>query len=248
MIFLVSDLHLGKEPHTDEQSLSELRACIKSLTPGLTDVVFLGDTFDAYIEYGGTPPKSVIRWVNFAQQLRAMGIELTFFAGNHDRWHQNYLQSSLKLKVRRVPEVKNWLGKKIWLEHGDLAAPHSPLIQLVRNITDSRIALNLYRTVLPFGLGQRVAAYVSRRFSSFEPDPETVQGLRDYAIKQCNLGKADIVVMGHCHLPELVRTGGTGYVNTGDWYRSRSFATLSDSISLNKWTSAGAEEIAQAIL
>ena len=271
MIFIVSDLHLGKGAKkkdrslSDDQSLSDLLNCIKAIGSELTEVVFLGDTFDAFIEYKHHIPESVVKWVRAVALIRQMNVNVRIFAGNHDRWHGDHIQSNLHIRVQREPCVVEAGGIRMWMEHGDCAAPNSSLVQFIRYISDRSWALFLFKIGLPFGLGQQLAAFISRTFSSFEPDPVTIEGLKTYAFNVIEKEHVDIVVMGHCHQSCLERSkkgplnaspseasnlppsGAPNttpaapknaiYANTGDWYQSRTFLLVSDSVQLCRWAS-----------
>jgi UDP-2,3-diacylglucosamine hydrolase len=203
VILILSDLHLGKVPASDKQSLGDLRACIEFLKPQLKQVVFLGDTFDAFIEYPGRLPQPVRLWTSLANELIEIGIDVTYFAGNHDRWHLSHIQTILNVPVFRLPKQIIWRSKRVWLEHGDLVANHAPTVRFLRYISDRPWAYSLYRTFLPFGLGHVLASEVSRKLASFEPDPLTVEALRSHAESLITNNKSDLVVMGHCHFASL---------------------------------------------
>ncbi len=264
MILVVSDLHLGKVPAGDERSLADLRSCIDFLKPEISQVVFLGDTFDAFIEYPGRLPRPVGLWTSWANELQQEGIEVAYFAGNHDRWHINHINKALDIPVERAPKQIHWQSNCVWMEHGDLVADHSPMVRFLRYVSDHKWAYLLYRTFLPFGMGHRLAAEVSRKLANFSPDPKTEKALKSRAEALLAGGAADVVIMGHCHSSLLKRYSGpetsvggdeTGsnrrksgiYVNTGDWYEGRTFVTLSDRARLLRWTSNRAEIIGEEI-
>lgn len=117
MIFVVSDIHLGKKPETDRQSLHELQECISALNP--TDVVFLGDTFDAFVEHPRYLPKQVVEWSEMVFLMQRNGINVHFVAGNHDRWHRGHIARLIGSEVRREAFTLSWSDRTIHLEHGD---------------------------------------------------------------------------------------------------------------------------------
>jgi UDP-2,3-diacylglucosamine hydrolase len=248
----------------DDQSLVDLLECIRSIGPELKEVVFLGDTFDAFIEYKSSIPDSVTKWVRTVAEIQQRNIKVRFFAGNHDRWHGDYIRNALSIDVRRKPQIVSAKDKNIWMEHGDSAAPNSGLVRFIRHISDQAWVLILYKLVLPFGLGQQLAAFVSRNFSNFDPDPMTIQGLKTYAFDLLTKERVDLVVMGHCHnasLDKVEVSDGTKplgsaqsdssknalYANTGDWYESRTFLLISDSVQLCRWTSKDLTVLQQEI-
>lgn len=243
MILLVSDLHLGKDPATDQASLSDLKTCIDSFSPELEHVVFLGDTFDAFIEYPGRIPRNVHLWTDMALNLQESGLRVSYYQGNHDRWHSSHIENTLGIPVHRTSTVDSHGGNQIWLEHGDRSVSNSWPTRWGRIISDHRLTFHLYTLGLPFGLGHRLAAWVSRRFSNSDPDPETAKQMHDHALSVLKSHRAHLVVMGHCHQASLTHSPDGVYANTGDWYQSRTFLTVSDRISLLKWTNTGSNLI-----
>jgi len=249
-----SDLHLGKVPSEDASSLHNLLKCIDSYGDRLDRVLFLGDTFDAFIEYPNRIPKLIVKWTEMALGLKERGLIVEYFAGNHDRWHLDFLQKQLQLTVRRDPHIIEFDGKKIWFEHGDDAIEHKGVVGFLKSISSKPWVYQLYRAFLPFGWGQNFVAWVSRNYSDFGVKPKTVLALRQYAFHQLNQKKCDVIVMGHCHEPSIEteteindsKEGKGVYVNTGNWYQSRTFAIIKDQISVCTWTPDGPSVLHQA--
>jgi len=202
VIFVVSDIHLGKKPETDRQSLHELQECISALNP--TDVVFLGDTFDAFVEHPRYLPKQVVEWSEMVFLMQRNGINVHFVAGNHDRWHRGHIARLIGSEVRREAFTLSWSDRTIHLEHGDGIELLDTFTRFARFISDHPLSLRLYTLALPFGLGQRLASWVSRKYASFETNLETVTTLQRHAASIIHSGNADIVLMGHCHHPTLM--------------------------------------------
>lgn len=250
MIVVVSDLHLGKKPETDQASLRELRDCIASTGP--SEVIFLGDTFDAFIEYPRHLPKPVVDWSEMAFLLQRDGIDVHFIAGNHDRWHRQHIAQLIGREVQREASTHSWAGRRIHLEHGDGIESLDSFTRFARFVSGHPISFRLYTLALPFGLGQKLAAWVSRKYASFETNKETVATLEKHAMDIIQSGRADIVLMGHCHHPSLVDTDDGIYINTGDWYARRTFCLLDDGspkrASLCRWTGSAVETIAERII
>lgn len=228
MILVVSDLHLGKDESTDEESLRQLASCIESARPDR--VIFLGDVFDAFIDTGSDPPPPVERWSKLVKKLIANGCTITYLMGNHDRWHRGCVEHLIGEAPIRRSMILPWAGQKILLEHGDFGPSHGGSTSFARWLSDQPLIHRLYTTVLPFGSAQALAAAVSRKFSSFEPNPAAVKALLDHASDLVASSDVDAVIMGHCHQPGLFdlsdsRTGAW-YMNSGDWYEHRTFILL----------------------
>ncbi len=206
-------------------------------------VVFLGDTFDAFVEYLGRIPAPVQEWSILVHDLLAQNVEVTYFAGNHDRWHRGFVSNLLRRPVARKPQVTTIGDRTIWMEHGDQADRHSRLVQLGRVVSDNSIAYKLLTWLLPYGGGQLLASQVSRHFAGFEPNLKTVSALQGHAHALLRDKKCDVVIMGHCHRAGMEITDFGTYVNTGDWYKGRTFATIDPEngcrLSLMEWTPEG---------
>ena len=229
MIFIVSDLHLGKQPSSDTDSLSELERCIHATDA--TEVIFLGDVFDAFIESDRHIPTIVREWGTLAGRLKDEGIRVRYLMGNHDRWHRRFVTGIIGETPARDHLLVQCNGGFVHLEHGDRGQNHRTLTRAARWLSDQSWVHRLYTTMLPFGGAQALAAAVSRRFASFEPNPRTVQALREHASRQLRSSEALGVVMGHCHQVGLfdlsAETGRHAwYANSGDWYENRSFVLV----------------------
>lgn len=284
MTIVFSDLHLGKNPEEDASKLRELANCIayfdgtgsdSSVEPipveqapdlkqgietkgPIKRVVFLGDTFDAFIEYPRFVPKPVLKWAEFAVRLQEKGFQVEYHAGNHDRWHLGFIEKKLKIPVHRDPQLQNWGTKRVWLEHGDCVIQHRGLVGFLKSISSKNWVYSLYRTVLPFGLGHDFAAWVSKTYSDFKVKPKTVHALREYAEQKIRQRETDVVLMGHCHQAGIETINQTStapsetevlgvYVNTGNWHLERNFVLLSEKISIHCWAETGPTLIQEAI-
>ena len=247
MIFIVSDLHLGKHPHRDEESLRDLTACVSAIDP--ETIVFLGDVFDAFIESSADLPAPVIAWAERVRAWQDEGRSVQYLMGNHDRWHRIFVRDLIGEEPIRAGRDGSWGELRIHMEHGDRAQPHKTLTRFARWLSDQPLIYRLYTLVLPFGWSHAVAAAVSRRFASFAPDPRTVSALKNHARRISKEQGFDGVIMGHCHQAGLFRfQHGSWYLNTGDWYESRTFVCLGEQgARLCAWQAGGISELATTV-
>lgn len=251
MILVVSDLHLGKSDQRDKTSLTELKDCINHYSPELRHVIFLGDTFDAFIEYPKYIPAAVNQWTDFVRGFQASGLTITYVAGNHDRWHRGYIKGVLGREVQREAFQLNLGRHRISFEHGDRADSVSPLVRFARSVSDSKLMLKLFTAFLPFGGGQWIASQVSRRFAGFEPNRKTVKALEIHAEKLLQSDSCNVVVMGHCHQASFSRSENGTYINTGDWFEGRTFALIGSEANprlvLAKWTGESSKILSEEL-
>ncbi|NNF03730.1 MAG: hypothetical protein HKN17_04615 [Rhodothermales bacterium] len=231
MLFIVSDLHLGRRPDEDTAILGDLSACVERVvetsgSPAHLEVVFLGDVFDAYVDYAGYRPPNLERWTALVEDLRSRGISVSYHAGNHDRWHRGTICELIGITPLRDADVRETPAGRVLLTHGDRQDAHGRLTGLVRGISGAAWAHRAYALVLPARLGNSMAAAVSRRYAHTDASDRSVEALRDAAFDWLEGGRADVVVLGHCHRAELSEHAGGVYLNTGDWYVSRSFGLV----------------------
>ncbi len=260
MILIVSDLHLGKSPGSDPERLDALRACIGA--ENVSEVIFLGDVFDAFIDSGASPPPVVAQWGHLVRELRREGIRVRYLMGNHDRWHRRFVADSIGEPPIRHAMTIDVESTSIHLEHGDRAQPHPFITRVSRWLSDQSWMQRAYTVALPWGGAQALAARVSRRFASFEPNPFIVSSLREHALKMVrqrgaggagsvgSAGGVGGVIMGHCHHAELTdlteEAGRTGwYANSGDWYADRTYVLLGTGrVQVCRWRKGQRETLA----
>ncbi|MEQ9104989.1 MAG: metallophosphoesterase family protein [Rhodothermales bacterium] len=230
---IFADLHLGRDPAGDPARLADLLDCVSAHASHavLETVIFLGDTFDAFIDAPGRVPPAFPAWADVTHRIREMGAAVRFFSGNHDRWHLSAaaggtIASLIGSVPHRGPHLSTLHGFRCFMSHGDEYDALSPAAHLMKKMSDTRLAYAAYRTALPFGGAQWLAQSVSSRLASFDPQARTVGALRATAERILARDDADIVVFGHAHHSECTRMGDGWYVNTGDWHHGRSYVVI----------------------
>lgn len=225
MILLLGDLHfVPRTAHRsdgvsvsgtdDETALVE---CVDHVSDRLTDVVLLGDLFDAYVEYRHLTPRGPIRLLGQLARLADAGITITYMVGNHDPWHGTFVEEELGFRLLRKPTTVTMAGVRLHLAHGD-----SPMgAGWVRRVVRHPLALTVYTTLLPGDSGQGLANWVSRRLARRPEDPTLPDQLTEYARNVLQMGGADVVAMGHSHVAALEHTPLGTYLNPGFWPRDR---------------------------
>ncbi len=74
----------------------------------------LGDLFDFWFEYKTVVPKGFVRVLGKLAELSDQGVEIHFFAGNHDLWIQDYFQKELSFIVHHTAQEFTINQKKIF--------------------------------------------------------------------------------------------------------------------------------------
>lgn len=210
-------------------------ACLRSYRERVERLYLVGDVFDAFIEYGTMIPKGFVRFQGLLAAWTDRGVPVTYLVGNHDPWHIDYFTNELGVRVLAHPLTEHVANRRVHIAHGDGIDPAERSYRLLRPVLRHPLAARLYRTVLPGDSGLRLARHVSRSGDD-ELDPGKAAALRDHALTLLRTDAADVVVMGHTHLPECIRADGGTYVNLGGWCDTRTFATLDeDGPKLLRW-------------
>ena len=91
-IYFLSDAHLGSRAlrHTRQQERRLVRF-LDDIKEKAEAVYLLGDMFDFWFEYRMVVPRGFTRFLGKLSELTDSGVEVHYFAGNHDLWTWDYL-------------------------------------------------------------------------------------------------------------------------------------------------------------
>jgi UDP-2,3-diacylglucosamine hydrolase len=237
LIVVVADIHFGKSDDEAERAKErELIACLRSFGDRMEELVLLGDTFDYFIEYRHLVPKGYSRFLGQLAALSDAGVRITYFAGNHDPWHQDYCTTEFGARFVLDDEVRTLHGNRCYLFHGDGVRQNGGLYRRLRPILRHPIPVALYRALLPGDTGVRLARWVSLHFAAQTANRATADGLRRYAEEVLADPEIDVVILGHGHFPEFDVLPGGRYVNPGSWHLGRTFVVVdSNGPQLVRW-------------
>ncbi|PEN14344.1 UDP-2,3-diacylglucosamine hydrolase [Longibacter salinarum] len=250
MVLFVSDMHFGRTgaPDAEKAEEADLLRCLDAFDDELEHLYLVGDVFDAFIEYSRLVPKGFVRFQGRIASLTDRGIPVTYLLGNHDPWHADYFTEELGVDV--VPDhcVATHYGHRVLCAHGDhLAGSAGGLTTRFRSLLRHPACVALYRTLLPANLGFGLAQWVSRQMHDRTPNPDLVQTLAERGHDLIKQDRADMVVMGHSHVPTLQQNEHGMYLNTGTWFADRTFVVLTEPAArLMQWNGRRAEIIESA--
>ena len=242
MVLFVSDMHFGRSSkRTSEVNLIN---CLRAHQDQLTHLVLGGDVFDAYIEYRTLVPKGCARFMGFLAELADRGIPISYVAGNHDFWHLDYFESELGVHIVRDAFTFEADGLRIFATHGDALPGTSWITRAAKTLMHHPIPCALYRNLIPSDWGMRFARIVKRRLDTRPDTTGIAQILRNYARYAIQNELCDIIVMGHSHIAELTTWPNGSYLNTGSWYKSCFFGTLTNhTLQLKQWDGQNAHVV-----
>jgi UDP-2,3-diacylglucosamine hydrolase len=234
--FFLSDLHLqdGKQP----QSERFVRFLNEVPKPG--DMLVLGgDIFDLFVGN-----KSIFH-TRFSEVLGAIhslalgGVRVFYLEGNHDFQMNGAIEEGQNFQIFKDDFSMEFLGKKIWISHGDLIDPEDRGYRFLRWLTRSRM-VQLLVAILPGKIidlvGNR-SSQSSRKYNDRRVNDNTKKRLRAlyfaFADQKISSGY-EFVFVGHSHIKDFRKNLGGVYINLGFSSDCIHFAHLSSDSQVPK--------------
>lgn len=128
-VYFISDLHLGASYIPDPKAHERRAAAfVESLIGRASELIMLGDVLDYWYEYRNVAPRGYLRFFGALARLADSGVKITWFIGNHDIWLFDYLRDEIGLEVVDGVLVREILGKRFLLTHGDGVGRLKPFV------------------------------------------------------------------------------------------------------------------------
>jgi UDP-2,3-diacylglucosamine hydrolase len=232
-ILAISDCHYKyhRTEATDtpnaELLLSFLRSCI-----GKHDLLVLaGDIFDLWFDWRFTIVKQYFPLLRILADIHDAGCRIVFISGNHDFWFGDFLSQYIGCEIHPEGFTLKADGNTIRFEHGDIRTHNDFRYQFYRRIIRLNSMKHIFSLLHP-GIALCLGTLLSRTSRTRPENPELrnikTRGLKLYAKRLIDRKEANIVVMGHSHIPELVEIGSGFYANCGDWIVHHSYIEINE--------------------
>ena len=228
-LVVVSDAHLGVTPPAVEEALLDFLDAV----PALGDSLLVnGDLFDFWFSYSRVVPR---RGFHVAAALAhlARRMPVLMVGGNHDRWGGDFWSRDLGLRFEPY-RLSFRLGRTgVAAIHGDGVAEGRRGARILHRMIHHPATSAIYRALHP-ELGFRLVEALSPHLGDQGADDRRLEAAaahqRAWATelleREPELG---MVIMGHTHRPEVVRTPGGGtYLNPGAWFDGFRFAVATE--------------------
>ncbi|MDO4930911.1 MAG: UDP-2,3-diacylglucosamine diphosphatase [Bacteroidales bacterium] len=232
-IYFLSDAHLGSLaiPHARMQE-RRLVNFLDHIKHKAAAVYLLGDIFDFWHEYKCVVPKGYTRLLGKISELTDLGVEVHFFAGNHDLWLGDYFEKECGMTIHRHSSVVELYGKVFYLAHGDGLGSGDRKYKFLRALFHDGICQKLFAAIHPrwgmtFGLEWARHSRL-KRIDGKEPEymGEDKEDLIVFA-KEYLQTHPDInyFIFGHRHIEvDLMLSRTTRLLMLGDWISLFSYA------------------------
>ena len=234
-VYFLSDAHLGSLaiPHGRTQERRLVRF-LDSIKEKASAVYLLGDMFDFWNEYRYVVPKGYSRFLGKLSELTDNGVEVHFFAGNHDLWTYGYLEEECGVIVHKAPVTTEIYGKVFFLAHGDGLGDPDNKFKILRKLFHNHTCQRLLNFVHPrwgMALGLNWAKHSRLKRADGKEVPFMgedkdflVRFARDY---KCSHPNIDYFLFGHRHIElDLPIDKSTRMLILGDWIWQFTYAVF----------------------
>ncbi len=245
-IYFLSDLHLGAQ-YLGPRHEAERRVVrfLDSIADTAEEIYLLGDILDYWYEYRTVVPRGYVRFFGTLARLADRGVKIHWFIGNHDIWMFDYLRDEIGMEVVDGYAVREIMGQKFFLTHGDGVGRLRPGFRFIRRLFRNRFCQRLYSAIHPrwtVGFAHWWSAknreYDRRyipRFLGVDTEPQAifaVEYLRDVD------PTINYFVMGHRHVVADESLSPTcRLIILGEWISQFTYAVFDgDRLTLHRFT------------
>ncbi len=216
----LSDIHLG----TKACRVERLVAFLQSVS--CEYLYLVGDVIDLWsLKRKWYWPKTHSDVIRRLLKRDAKGTKIVFVPGNHDEMFREYNGLHFGgVEIANVAYHTTADGKRVMMVHGDMFDAIVKNYTLITHLGDwaydwllaINIGLNRIRRMFGWGYWSLAAAVKQRvkKMISF------VSGYEQSLVKYAKQHKADVIISGHIHRPDLREIDGVTYANCGDWVES----------------------------
>jgi len=241
-IYFASDVHLGAPALSNNRERETLFAnWLDEIKKDATQLYLVGDIFDFWFEYKKVVPRGFTRILGRIADMADSGIEIHFFAGNHDLWAFDYFEKELGIAVHRNGITKEINGHNFFIGHGDgLDATDKGYIFL-RKIFTNRFLHWMFSRLHPnFALSIAHKWSKSSRLAKINIDDKfdiNNEGMYKFAEDFLKEEPVDFFVFGHRHVMLDTKVGkNSRFILLGDWIKNFSYAVFEgDNFELKKY-------------
>jgi len=214
----ISDAHLADPEAPPYRRMVDFLHELGGLS-GFADLFILGDFFEFWMGFDRVPaPYRPV--VDALAALTGKGARLHYVEGNHDIDVGRYFARHLGAAVHPERAEVALGGRRLLLMHGDTVDTGDRGYRLLRRALRGFPLKPLARVLAPETVLRLAAPYTGHAPYAVSRNTALPGLLRDAARARWGDGY-DGVVMGHCHVPELLEETRDGrprfYANLGDW-------------------------------
>lgn len=225
--YIASDIHLGAVPRETERAFLRF---VEHVGANAGQLLLPGDVFDFWFEWGKVIPGKHFRVLAALAGLVDAGVPVSMVGGNHDAWGGRFLREEVGMTFTAGMLRMRLGGRETLVAHGDGVGVGDIKYRMLKALIRSRFAIGGFRFLHP-EIGLAITDRVSSTEMKKDEDPAMKGRARYIAAwaRQTLLAEPalQLLVCGHSHMPVLEEVAPDRfYLNSGDWVRNRSYATV----------------------
>lgn len=221
----LADAHLQ---HPDDANYRMLLQFIQTLRGTTETLCILGDLFDFRIGLPSLAFPEQEPLLAALEELHRSGTRLIYLEGNHDFHLGPELAGRLGAEIHAGPVQLPLQGRQVFLCHGDLINRADWRYRLLHRTLRHPLTVHIGRLLPPVfvqGLRSRLQRSSKGRYSRDRTRWDYAAKIRSYAASVRAQG-ADLLVLGHFHLPFIDQQDDFTLVSLGDWITHFSYAEM----------------------
>lgn len=228
--YFVSDIHLGINNQKREAKFLSFLSTIKE-----KDSLFIiGDLFEYFLEYNSVIPKNCLKVLIKLKELQERGTNIYFLGGNHDYGILRFIKREFNFIVGEKYFDLIIEDKKVYIAHGDFI-DNSLLTKISQFMTKNCVSQFLYSFIHP-DIGLSLAYFFIHFTRKKGGNLNLKSAFYKFAYEKIVKENYDIVILGHLHIPTLIKIGKGYYLNTGDWINNYTYGLIENGeIQLKKY-------------
>jgi UDP-2,3-diacylglucosamine hydrolase len=231
-IYFVSDVHLGAPALINNAERERLFAgWLDQIKYDVSELYLLGDIFDFWFEYKKVVPRGFTRILGRLADLSDNGVQIHFFAGNHDLWIFDYLPQEIGLTLHRNAFITEIYGKKFFLAHGDGLDPNDKGYLFLKKIFTSKKLQWIFARLHPnfaFHLAHQWSK-TSRlaKLDRLEEFKVKNESMYNFARNLLETEWIDYFIFGHRHrMADEIISDKSRLILLGDWIKNFSYGVF----------------------
>lgn len=233
-IYFASDFHLGLKGNSDPAKREKhVVEWLDSIADTARTIYLVGDVFDFWWEYKKVVPRGFTRFLGKISELTDSGVEIHFFAGNHDMWIGNYLSEECGMILHTKPLTTTINKLNIHIAHGEGLGVKDRSYKILLWIFRNRFIRRLYSMLHPrIGVGLAhswsLNSRLAKNYSSEFKGPEN-EALFRYAKEILKKEDIDHFIFGHRHisLDHSIEDKSRVFI-LGNWFNDPTYVKLRD--------------------
>lgn len=226
MVYFVSDIHLGcVDAEISKRAERAFCRWLDVVAKDAKRIYLLGDIFDFWFEYRTVAPQGYVRVLGRLAELADRGVEVVFYAGNHDMWCLDYLERECGIRVEMKPRVESIASRMIHLAHGDnMNISGQPMLRLMNSLFRSGVARWMFHWLIhpdfAMRLGRMFSGKSRKSHSNEQLSVDMLSPLVEYAVEHHREHtEVETYIFGHMHIPHHEVNDGAEILFLSDWSR-----------------------------